>query len=173
MRDGDALEKNPHVSRSALEAMHAQLYGWALSRCNYDPTAAEELMQQAYLELLTGNARFDNRSSLKTFVFAVVEKLARSRFRRLTSRLRLLRRYQRHAADVTVKIDIDTDAGRLWRAVGNLPARQRDIIELVFCHELTIEEASSVMGVTVGTGRAHYARAKRALKTVLQEPGGT
>lgn len=29
-------------------------------------------MQHAYVELLSGNARFDNKSSLKTFVFSVV-----------------------------------------------------------------------------------------------------
>ena len=31
MRESDALENNPHVSRTALEALHSQLYGWALS----------------------------------------------------------------------------------------------------------------------------------------------
>ena len=86
MRDGDALENNPEVSRSALEAIHSQVFGWALSRCYYDQAAAEDLMQQAYVELLSGNARFDKQSSLKTFVFSVVQNLARSRFRRLASR---------------------------------------------------------------------------------------
>ena len=36
MRDHDALEHNPQVSLKALEALHGQLYGWALSRCGYD-----------------------------------------------------------------------------------------------------------------------------------------
>jgi RNA polymerase sigma-70 factor (ECF subfamily) len=89
MRESDALDNNPHVSRSALEAIHSQAYGWALSRCDFDHATAEDLMQQAYVELLSGKARFDNKSSLKTFVFSVVQNLARSRFRRLSSRLRL------------------------------------------------------------------------------------
>ena len=36
------------------------------------------------------------------------------------------------------------------------------------CRELTIEEASKVMGVSTGTGRVHYDRAKKALRTRLQ-----
>jgi RNA polymerase sigma-70 factor (ECF subfamily) len=165
MRDSDALENNPYVSRSALEAIHGQVYGWALSRCDFDRAVAEDLMQQAYVELLSGNARFDNKSSLKTFVFGVVQNLARSRYRRLATRLRLVRQYLPEEEWVTDKAP-DTDAG-VWRAVRSLPARQRDIIELVFCRELTVEEASRVMGVTAGTGRVHYDRAKKALRARL------
>ena len=90
MRDSDVLVNNPHVSRSALEAMHGQVFGWALSRCDFDHATAEDLVQQAYVELLTGKARFDGQSSLKTFVFAVVHNLSRNRYRRLATRIRLL-----------------------------------------------------------------------------------
>jgi RNA polymerase sigma-70 factor (ECF subfamily) len=168
MRDSDALDNNPHVSRSALEAIHSQVFGWALSRCDFDHAAAEDLMQQAYVELLSGNARFDNKSSLKTFVFSVVQNLARSRFRRLSSRLRLVKKYQVEVSETTVEVDEPSTDDGVWRAVRALPARQRDVIELVFCRELTVAEASAVMGVTTGTGRVHYDRAKKALRERLQ-----
>jgi len=166
MRDGDALENNPHVSRSALEAIHGQVYGWALSRCDFDHATAEDLMQQAYVELLSGSARFDNKSTLKTFVFSVVQNLARSRFRRISSRLRLVKQYTQES--VTDAVEPAANDG-LWRAVRALPARQRDIIELVFCRELTVEQAAAVMGVSTGTGRVHYDRAKKALRSRLQD----
>ena len=124
-------------------------------------------MQQAYVELLSGNARFDNKSSLKTFVFGVVQNLARSRYRRLATRLRLVRQYLPDE-EATTDPEPTADSG-VWRAVRALPARQRDIIELVFCRELTVEEASRVMGVTAGTGRVHYDRAKKALRARLLE----
>jgi RNA polymerase sigma-70 factor (ECF subfamily) len=165
MRDSDALENNPHVSRSALEAIHSQVFGWALSRCDFDHATAEDLMQQAYVELLSGSARFDNKSSLKTFVFAVVQNLARSRYRRISSRLRIANQYQQESSTGAIEPVVDDG---IWQAVRTLPARQRDIIELVFCRELTIEQASTVMGVSTGTGRAHYDRAKKALRSRLQ-----
>ena len=166
MRDSDALDNNPHVSLSALEAIHGQVYGWALSRCDFDTAAAEDLMQQAYVEVLSGKARFNNKSSLKTFVFAVVQNLANSRFRRIASRMRLLRQHAQ-SLEAAVVDAVEADDDSIWPAVQALPHRQRDVIELVFCRDLTVEEASRVMGVSVGTARVHYDRAKKSLRARL------
>ena len=171
MRDSDVLEHNPHISRSALEAIHSQVFGWALSRTDYDRAAAEDLVQQAYMELLTGKARFDNRSSLKTFVFSVVQNLARGRYRRIASRLRLVRSASQSAVDNVVEPVEPAEHAAVWEAVQALPQRQRDIVELVFCRDMTIAAASGVMGVSTGTGRVHYDRAKKALKARLAVQG--
>lgn len=74
------------------------------------------------------------------------------------------------AEDVVQPVEPDESAA-LWRAVQDLPRRQRDIVELIFCRDMTIEEAARVMGVTTGTGRVHYDRAKKALKTKLTDNG--
>jgi len=175
MREEDALENNPQVSRRALAGLHGELYGWSLSRCGFDHAAAEDLMQQAYVEVLSGRARFDNKSKLKTFLFGVVQNLARSRFRRLATRLRLVKTY---AVDLRAQVgeggveehgaaEDHAEKRRIWQAVEALPARQRDITELVFCRDLSVAEASAVMGISVGTGRVHYDRAKNALAKSL------
>jgi len=169
MRDNDVLAKNPHVSQSALEALHDQVFGWALSRCDYDRHVAEDLVQQAYVELLSGKAKFEQRSTLKTFVFSVVQNLAKGRFRRQASRLRLISNVRTRDVEEHAEVAIPTEYGELWRAVQALPQRQRDVVELVFCRELTVDEASAVMGVTTGTGRVHYDRAKKALRAQLQD----
>ncbi len=169
MRDHDALDQNPHVSRQALEAIHSQLYGWALTRCGFDRTAAEDLIQEAYVAVLSGAARFERKSSLKTFLFGVIQNLARSRFRQIATRMRLVTTYGAGADDEGLdeaQAD-DRKIRQVWKAVETLPARQRDITELVFCRDMTIEEAAAVMGVSVGTGRVHYDRAKKALANKL------
>lgn len=171
MRDGDALENNPRVTRSALEDLHGQVFGWALSRCDYDAAAAEDLVQQAYLEVLSGKALFDERSTLKTFVFAVVQNLARSRFRRRARHIRLTAERVAESA-ATDGIEEPAETSSLWQTVAALPSRQRDVVELVFLRDMTIEQASTVMGVTVGTGRVHYDRAKKALRERLAREHG-
>lgn len=169
MRDDDALQNNPHVSRLKLQDLHTDLYSWALSRCDYDRAVAEDLMQQAYVEVLSGRAQFNNKSTLRTFVFGVVQNLARSQLRQIAIRLRIVRSHsaELRQAERAAEDQSDGDRDHIWQAVQALPARQRDITELVFCREMTIEEASAVMGVTVGTGRVHYDRAKKALSDKL------
>ena len=169
MRDDDALQDNPHVSKQALQDLHQQLFGWALSRSDFDHAVAEDLMQQAYVEVLSGRARFNNKSTLRTFVFGVVQNLARSQMRKIAIRLRIVRS---HSAELQQNELPETEQYEdeqleVWQAVESLPARQRDITELVFCRDMTIEEASAVMGVSVGTGRVHYDRAKKALAIKL------
>ena len=170
MRVDDALDNNPQISRQHLCELHNQLFGWCLSRCNYERAAAEDLMQQTYVEILGGRARFDGQSTLKSFLFAVAQNLARSPYRRLVRRLRLAGRAASPGKDAYLPGDPDDGrTDRVWSAVGSLSARQRDIIELVFCRELTVEEASAVMRISVGSARAHYARAKKALAGKLAD----
>ena len=128
-------------------------------------------MQQAYVEVLSGRARFDNKSALKTFMFGVVQNLARSRYRRIASRLRLVQAAGHAKSEEAVQPVEPNEHAAVWTAVQTLPRQQRDIVELVFCRDMTIEAASSVMGVSTGTGRVHYDRAKKALKLKLQNHG--
>ena len=55
---------------------------------------------------------------------------------------------------------------------GALPARQRELLHLVFYHDLSIAEAAGILGVAVGTARTHYERGKARLRQWLGEEGG-
>jgi len=167
---------SPADLTAELEHLHAAAFGWALSCCGWDRTAAEDVLQASYLKLLDGRARFDGRSSLRTFVFGVIARTAREARRRSA-----LRRWLPLASLVLGPEAVDgrpdpattfaraDETARLVRALGRLSARQRQVLHLVFYEDLTIAEAAAVAGVSVGTARTHYERAKAALKKLLED----
>jgi len=166
---------SPADLTAELEHLHAAAFGWALSCCGWDRTAAEDVLQASYLKLLDGRARFDGRSSFRTFVFGVIARTAREARRRSA-----LRRWLPLASLVLGPEAVDgrpdpattfaraDETARLVRALGRLSARQRQVLHLVFYEDLTIAEAAAVAGVAVGTARTHYERAKAALKKLLE-----
>lgn len=157
-----------------LERLHPASYGWALACCGRRPREALEVLQDAYLEVLEGRARFGGRSSFRTWLFGVIRRTAaRERRRERLRRLRLVglpegagpRDPAPDAGEALVRSE---RAERLVAALSRLSRRQQEVLELVFYHEMTVEGASVVMGVSVGAARRHYDRAKRRLRALLQ-----
>ncbi len=169
----DGLEHNPLVSRSALAAQHRAAYAWALSLTGYDDAAAADVMQQSYLAIVEGRARFANRSTLKTWLFGVVHNSARRLHRHNRRELAMVARFaaEPRAAETnrseTNGADRDTS---LTAALATLPRRQRDVLELVAYADFTLDEVAVVLGISLGSTRTHYHRAKVALRAHLESP---
>jgi len=152
--------------RNALEAHHAESYGWALSCCRRRRDEAENVLQLVYVKVLSGKAVFDGRSSFKTWLFAVIRKTAAQEHRmELLRRLRLSQIPK--ALDGEPPVEQPGAEIRLKEALRKLPARQREVLQLVFYHDLSIGEAAKVMGVGIGSARTHYERGKKQMRRRL------
>jgi RNA polymerase sigma-70 factor (ECF subfamily) len=125
------------------------------------------------------------RLALKRWLFASLRRLAANHRRKLSRQLSALKRLvfdapARHSSQPIAPLDAEHTlqawegaterAEELTRALDQLSARQREVVVLVFEHELSVEEAAEVMGVSVGSARTHYERAKRALRALLPIP---
>ena len=167
----DGLEHNPGISRRALAALHEGAFGWALSLTGYDAHTAEDVMQQAYLALVEGKARFDGEASLKTWLYAVIRNSARrhQRRQRLEQR-RMAPMGDQEFVDGTSPAVLDGEAvsPALRQAIESLPERQRQVLELVIDADFTVEESARVLGISVGSARTHYHRAKQTLRQQLE-----
>jgi RNA polymerase sigma factor (sigma-70 family) len=155
-----------------LERVHADCFGWAMACCRHDRDEAEEVLQTVYLTVLDGRARYDGRSSFRTWLFGVIRRTAASERRKAWLRGLLLKR---EAGSLTpdvvappdAEVERDSRADSLRHSLARLATRQREVLQLVFYHDLTVEDAAAAMGVTAGSARTHYARGKARLATLL------
>jgi len=126
-----------------------------------------------YLKVLEGRARFDGQSSFQTWLFGVIRHTAADHRRRAVVRDLLFWRLGGEAAQAETapgaegRLDAAQQRAVLERALRALPNRQREVLLLVFYHELALEEAARVMGVGLGSARQHYARGKERLRQLL------
>src|SRR5258706_13909290 len=78
--------------KRGLERAHADCFGWAMACCRRDCDDAEEVLQTVYLTVLDGRARYNGRSSFRTWLFGVIRLTAASERRKAWLRGLLLER---------------------------------------------------------------------------------
>jgi len=152
-----------------LQEVHVSAFTWSLHCCAGQRAEAEDVLQMVYLKLLTGSARFDGRSAFKTWLFAVIRGTARETRRSVGRRLRLLSTWfagrtfaqEPAASALAYESELRETIGKL---LSGLSSRQREVLQLVFYHDLTLAEAAQVMGLSVGSARLHYERGKGNLR---------
>jgi len=160
-----------------LELLHADSFGWALSCCRHRKDDAEEVLQTAYIKVLDGRAKFEGRSSFRTWFFGVIRRTACEQHRRQWLRDSLLTRWfagqALRSSGSAAPLETGADSSLLRSALSRLPERQQQVLHLVYYQDLTVEEAAGALGVSLGTARTHFDRGKRRLRQLLapQEVG--
>lgn len=159
-----------------LEQLHPQSFAWALACCRRNRSDAEDVLQMTYLKILDGSARFAGRSSFQTWVFGIIRRTAASKWRKFVNRDRLLRTFFQHQPEASIpgpdtQLEYPANSRKLVQALHSLSQRQREVLQLVFYHGMTLEETATTLGIGVGSARTHYARGKQNLAAALgQEP---
>ena len=163
---------SPSELESRLEGLHEESFGWALSCCRGDRAGAEDVLQNAYVRVISGRAVFGGRSRFRTWLFGVIRRVAMEESRRLrTEQARTLvleHPAARTIADERARPDERDSARALHRALAQLAERQREVLHLVFYQDMTIAEAAEVMEISVGSARTHYERGKARLRDLLE-----
>ncbi|HSI12810.1 MAG TPA: sigma-70 family RNA polymerase sigma factor [Chthoniobacter sp.] len=166
---------SPAELEEQLKTLHAESFSWALTCCAGNTADAEDVLQTVYLHVLQGKACFGGRAEFKTWLFSVIRNRAAKEMRRQMVRRLFLLRPER--AQTFPSSTAPPDASLLGterkdafeRAINALPARQREVLHLVFYEDLTLDAAARVMGVSPGSARQHYERGKKKLRRDFQE----
>jgi RNA polymerase sigma-70 factor (ECF subfamily) len=171
------LESIADGDRTAMHTFYARhnvrVYRFIL-RIVRDATMAEDLVSQVFLDVWRTAGQFERRSQVSTWLLSI------ARFKALTS-LRQ-RRYEDIDQDEVREIpdEADTPETSLERrttsailraCVAKLSPAHREIINLVYYHEKSVEEVGAIIGIPQSTVKTRMFYARKQLADLLRCAG--
>ena len=172
-----AIGRDPH----AFEAFYREHLPWVrrfVARRVDDPHTAADLTTDIFLAVVDSAAAYRASSGSPAAWLAgiarnVVADHVRRRVResRATARISGRALLDEQSAELLAqRMDADRAARELYRSLAALPAGQRAVVELVAVDGLSLVEAAQALGITAGSARVRYHRARVRLQDALPSP---
>lgn len=139
-----------------------------------DRQLAEEVLQDVMLAAWDHAASFREESKVRTWLLAIARNRAiNSQRKRRVQQVELSESFQ-FSSDETGPLEHvvkQSERDLVREGIRQLPDQYREVLTLVFYHQLTGPEAAEVIGVSVGTIKSRLHRAKEMLRRVLRSEG--
>ena len=163
---------------AALYDRHSRMaFGLAYRMLN-DPSAAEDVVQEAFLSLWRQAASFQaGKSTFRTWLLSIVHHRAIDRLRRAQNRevsdAALEGAPERPDATVDVEHEVvaSIESEQIRAALGVLPADQRRAIELAYFGGHSHSEIAKLLGIPVGTVKGRLRIGLQKLRMSLDQVG--
>ncbi len=132
-----------------------------------DRTAAEDLVQEAFIRLARSFDKLHDRDKVKPYLRSIVLNLARDHNRRGLMSLRHHPPVEPDPPSFDEMLELEDDRRRVISALRRLPPGQRNVLALRFYLELSVAETASTLGVSVNTVKTQQKRGLAALESTL------
>jgi len=140
---------------------------------------AEEILQEAFLQVWNQAARYDpKRSSVSTWLVLITRSRAIDRLRNRQVQMRTVTAAQQekpasHTSPTGVgDVLLHERQRRLGEEMSKLPREQRQVLELAFYGGSTQSEIAEETGIPLGTVKTRTLLAMKKLRAALQEEIG-
>src|SRR5271155_1474740 len=143
---------------------HVRIYRFVL-RLLRDEMAAEDVIGDVFLDVWRQASRFEGRSAVSTWLIAIArfKALSQLRKRRDDALDEQTAESIEEPSDDPERIIAKQDKGeKLRKCLAALSREHREIIDLVYYHEKSVEEVAEIVGIPQNTvkTRMFYARKK-------------
>jgi RNA polymerase sigma-70 factor, ECF subfamily len=175
--DGDIIARIKAGDQLALKTLyarhHVKIFRFAMRIVKSAP-AAEDVVSEVFLDVWRSAAQFEGRSEASTFLLAVARNKAYSALRK--------RREDELDEDDAAKIEDQADTpetslqkknkGDILRAcLSKLSREHREVMDLVYYHDKSVEETAAIVGVPEGTVKTRMFHARKRLAELAKAAG--
>ena len=171
-------ERDPEALRTLYERYGRLLLALARRILN-DAAAAEEILQEVFLQVWNQAGRYDTRrSSVSTWLVLITRSrsIDRLRSRQVTERTLAgleAENRERHTSPAGVaSVWMDERRERLRRELKALPSEQKDVLELAFYEGMSQSEIAEATGIPLGTVKTRTLLAMKKLRKALLDEVG-
>lgn len=177
--DLDLAQRHGYGDASAFEEVYQRYLGMVYNlalRMSGSPEQAEDLTQEIFIRVYRHLARFNGRSSLKTWTYRVAVNHCRSKLGRKVWHTQPLAEEnqgegvhlvdeRRGPEDKVLAVDA---ASRVGLALRQLKPKFREAVVLRDLEGLTYEEIANILKIRIGTVRSRIARGRDRLRHILE-----
>jgi RNA polymerase sigma-70 factor (ECF subfamily) len=160
------------LAMQALFARHrTSVYRWLL-RFVGDETVAEDLLSDVFFDVWQQAGRFEGRAAVTTWLLSI------ARFKALSARRRRTHAELDETIEATVPDSADNPEIALQKksrselvrtALMTLSPDHREIIDLVYYHEKSVEDCALILGIPAATVKTRMFYARKKLAEQVQE----
>ena len=164
----ECIAGNEDAIEMLVRQYETPLFRLALSIVG-DQAEANEIMQETFISALRSLPSYQEKQSLKAWLYTIALNHSRNhlRKRKILERLRTTLTAifqvgaQRQVSPEESVMQSEKEA-QVWRSLNQLDERHRMVVVLRYFHELSIAEISEILSVNEGTihSRLHRAREK-------------
>ena len=163
--------------RLAMQALyarhHVKVFRFVL-RLVRNEASAQDLISEVFLDVWRQAARFEGRSAVSTWILAI------ARFKALSSVRRRKEAELDEEEAERIEDEADTpevalqkkDTGEVLRqCLAKLSPDHREIIDLVYYHEKSVEEVAEIVDIPENTVKTRMFYARKKLAELLKQAG--
>jgi RNA polymerase sigma-70 factor (ECF subfamily) len=141
------------------------------SRVLRDPTRAEDVVQEVYLQAWKSFHRFEPGSNCKAWLYKILFHSI-NHYRRKWFRLRLLSENEEYREDNlawTPPLPGQLTDGDILAALDGIPSDFKAVVLLVDVEEFAYKEVAEILGIPIGTVMSRLSRGRKLLRDRLVE----
>jgi RNA polymerase sigma-70 factor, ECF subfamily len=156
-----------------FERHQLKVYRFVL-RLVADKASAEDIVSEVFIELWRHAARFEGRARVSTWVLAIARNKAVSAMRRRIDQPlddAMAETIPDRASTAQETLEAAERSTFLRRCLAQLSPAHREIIDLVYYHEKSVEEVAAIVGVSAATVKTRMFYARRRLAERLRAAG--
>ena len=163
--------------RLAMEVLyarhHVRVFRFSL-RLIGDESLAEDLATEVFLDVWRHADRFEGRSAVSTWVLGIARfKALSARRRRSAEQLddEIAKTIEDPADDPAEVLEKNDTSKVIRNCLKRLAPHHREIIDLAYYHEKSLEEVAAIVGVPKNTVKTRMLRARTRLAGLLKDAG--